>query len=224
MAQRRRAVAEYGLAVGDENMLDLQGGQRFKRRQVTLVPPAAAAFAVYRVVPDAQLSVAGLDDCVTEDQGAVGWDLDRLLGAGRAADRMEAGGTTDVGAAGHGFEPRGIAQPRGHLRMPIDARLGTAVAPPQRLCAAGVERLADEDPHAATGEVVKRSQRRVIVALHERVDEQCLAIDGQRVARSGAELARTQPSRAALPAPDPRHDLLHAAPGHCTSISPARRI
>ena len=130
MAQRRCAIAEYGLAMGDENVLDVKGGQGLKRRQVTLAPPAAAAFAVQRVVPHAQLPAACLDDGVTEDQGPVGGDLDRLLGAGRAADRMEAGDTTDVGTTGHRFEPGGIAQPGGHLQMPVDARAGPAVAPP----------------------------------------------------------------------------------------------
>lgn len=44
-----------------------------------------------------------------EDQGAVGGDLARLLGAGWAADRMEAGGA-DLGTTGHGFEPGGISE------------------------------------------------------------------------------------------------------------------
>src|SRR6266516_5941659 len=108
-AQRRCAVAEYGLAVRGEDVLDLQGGQALERWQVTFAPPAAAAFVVQRVVPHAQLTAACLDDGVAEDEGAVGWDLDRLLGAGRAADRVEAGDTTDVTTAGHGLEPRGIA-------------------------------------------------------------------------------------------------------------------
>jgi len=77
-----------------------------------------------------------------------------------------------------------------------------------------MERHADEDPHAAADEVVERDQRRVVVAVHQRVDEQRLAVDGDGVARPGAELARMQPPGAALPAPDPRRDLLHAAPGH----------
>jgi len=88
-AQCCRAIAEHGASVCDKNVLDVKGGQGLKRRQVTLAPPAAAAFAVQRVVPHAQLPAACLDDGVTEDQGPVGGDLDRLLGAGRAANRMK---------------------------------------------------------------------------------------------------------------------------------------
>jgi hypothetical protein len=85
--------------MGDENVLGLEGGQALKCRQVTLAPPAAAAFGVERVVPHAQLTAACVHDGVTEDEGAAGGDLDRLLGARRAADRMEAGEATDVGTA-----------------------------------------------------------------------------------------------------------------------------
>jgi hypothetical protein len=67
------------------------------------------------------------------------------------------------GAAGHGLEPSGVTQPGGHLRMPLDARLHTVVAAPQRLGAAGVKRLGNEDPHAATGEGVEGCPRGVIV-------------------------------------------------------------
>ena len=77
--QRRSAVAEHGLAVCDEDMLRLQGGHAFQRRQVALAPPAAAALAVQRVLPHAQLTAARLDHGVAEHHGAVGGDLDRLL-------------------------------------------------------------------------------------------------------------------------------------------------
>ena len=120
---------------------------------------------------------------VTEDERAVGGDLDRLLGTRRAPDRVEAGDPADVAATGDGPESGGIAQARRHVRMPVDVRLRAAVSPPQRLGAAGMERHGDEDPHATADEVVQRAQRRVVVAVHKRVDEQRLAVDGDRVAR-----------------------------------------
>ena len=98
--------------------------------------------------------------------------------------------------------------------MPVDACLRTAVAPPQRFGTAGVVRHGDEDPHAAANEVVQHAQGRIVVAIQQRIEQQQLALDCHGVTRPAAELARTQPSRAALPAPDPSDDFLDIAAGH----------
>ena len=192
VAHRRRALAEYGLAVRDQHGLRLQTSQAFQGGQITLAPPAAPALAVHRVLPYAQLTAARLDHRVAEDQGTQGGDLDRLLRARRGTDRMKSGHAANVITTAHGLEAGGVAQPRRHFRMPIDACLCPVIAPPQQFSAAGVKGLADQDPNAAADEVIQRAQRRIILTHHQRIHQQRLATDGQRIARPGTELPSTQ--------------------------------
>jgi hypothetical protein len=75
-------------------------------------------------------------------------------------------------------------------------------------------RHGDENPYLAADEVVQDVQGRVVIAVYQRFEEQQLALESDGVTGPGTELARTQPSRAALPAPDAIHDFVHARAHH----------
>lgn len=59
-------------------MVDVEVSQPLESREITGLPPPAALLGVQGRFPDSQLTIARLDDCVTERERMDRRDLDRL--------------------------------------------------------------------------------------------------------------------------------------------------
>src|SRR5581483_1184584 len=89
LLQEWQAVVHDWLAVCDEDVIYVQVQERSERRQVPLVPPAAALVGIERCIPKTQFAVADVYDGVAKREGACRRDLDWLLRTRRSADRVE---------------------------------------------------------------------------------------------------------------------------------------